>query len=171
MRPEERDAAYVWDMLSAARMARELLEGVTREAYLGERMRQLALERALELLGEAARRVSDAFQSAHPQVEWRSLVGQRNVLAHEYGVIDQERLYRTGKENVPGLIAVLETMEVVRLMAPAEVYSDSRVRELEAANRSTAAEDARVAKVLKRPRRSATSRRGSRRRPKSRPRK
>lgn len=110
MRPEERDAAHVWDMLSAARLSRELLEGVTRETYLRERMRQLALERALELLGEAARRVSDAFQSAHPEVAWRSLVGQRNVLAHEYGVINQERLYSTGKENVPGLIEVLEKM-------------------------------------------------------------
>ena len=110
MKPEERDAAHVWDMLSAARLSRELLEGVTRESYLRERMRQLALERALELLGEAARRVSDAFQSAHPEVAWRSLVGQRNVLAHEYGVIDQERLYRTGKENVPGLIEVLEKL-------------------------------------------------------------
>lgn len=108
MKPEERDAAYVWDMLSAARLARELLEGVTREAYLGDRVRQLALERVLELLGEAARRVSDAFRAAHPEVDWRGLVGQRNVLAHEYGVIDQERLYRTGKESVPGLIAALE---------------------------------------------------------------
>lgn len=108
MRPEERDAAYVWDMLSAARLARELLEGVTREAYLRDRMRQLALERVLELAGEAARRVSDAFRNADPQVDWRSLIGQRNVLAHEYGVIDQERLYRTGKEGVPGLIKVLE---------------------------------------------------------------
>ena len=108
MRPEERDAAYVWDVLSAARLARELLEGVTREAYLRDRMRQLALERALELAGEAARRVSEAFRSAHPQVDWRSLIGQRNVLAHEYGVIDQERLHRTGKESVPGLIRILE---------------------------------------------------------------
>ena len=108
MRPEECDAAYVWDMLSAARLASELLAGVSREAYLRERMRQLALERALELAGEAARRVSEAFQSAHPQVDWRRIIGQRNVLAHEYGAIDQERLYRTGKESVPGLIKVLE---------------------------------------------------------------
>ena len=108
MKPEERDAAYVWDMLSAAQLARELLQGVSREAYLGDRMRQLALERALELAGEAARRVSEAFQAAHPGIEWRRIVGQRNVLAHEYGAIDQERLYRTGTENVPGLIAALE---------------------------------------------------------------
>jgi uncharacterized protein with HEPN domain len=104
MRPEERDAAFVWDMLKAARLARELLEGTSRAAYLRDRMRQLALE----LVGEAARRVSEAFQSAHPEIDWRSIVGQRNVLAHEYGVIDQERLYRTGTESVPRLIAVLE---------------------------------------------------------------
>jgi len=108
MKPEERDAAYVWDMLKAARLARELLEGTSRAAYLRDRMRQLALERALELVGEAARRVSEAFQTAHPEIDWRSIVGQRNVLAHEYGVIDQERLYRTGTESVPRLIAVLE---------------------------------------------------------------
>lgn len=108
MRPEERDAAHLWDMLSAARLAQGLLEGTTREAYLGDRVRQLALERSLELLGEAARRVSEAFRSAHPEVAWRAIIGQRNVLAHEYGVIDQERLYRTGKESVPGLVGALE---------------------------------------------------------------
>ena len=108
MKPEERDAAYVWDMLKAARLARELLEGVSRAAYLRDRMRQLALERALELLGEAARRVSAAFQSEHAEIDWRRIIGQRNVLAHEYGAIDQERLYRTGIENLPRLIAVLE---------------------------------------------------------------
>ena len=85
MKPEERDAAYVWDTLKAARLAQELLEGTPRAAYLRDRMRQLALERALELVGEAARRVSAAFQSAHPEIDWRSIVGQRNVLAHEYG--------------------------------------------------------------------------------------
>jgi uncharacterized protein with HEPN domain len=108
MKPEERDAAYLWDMLAAARDARELLEGRSLEAYLQDRVRRLALERALELVGEPARRVTQGFQSAHPEIDWRSIVGQRNVLAHKYGVIDHERLFKTGTESVPGLIAVLE---------------------------------------------------------------
>ena len=108
MKPEERDAAYLWDMLKAARDARDLLEGRSLEAYLRDRVRRLALERALELVGEPARRVTQRFQSAHPQIDWRSIVGQRNVLAHKYGVIDHERLFKTGTESVPGLIAVLE---------------------------------------------------------------
>jgi len=108
MKPEERDAAYLWDMLKAARDARELLEGRSLEAYLQDRVRRLALERALELVGEPARRVTEGFKSAHPEIDWRSIVGQRNVLAHKYGVIDHERLFRTGTESVPGLIAALE---------------------------------------------------------------
>ena len=108
MKPEERDAAYLWDMLKAARDARDLLEGRSLEAYLQDRVRRLALERALELVGEPARRVTQGFQSAHPEIDWRSIVGQRNVLAHKYGVIDHERLFRTGTESVPGLIAALE---------------------------------------------------------------
>ena len=108
MKPEERDAAYLWDMLKAARDARDLLEGRSLEAYLQDRVRRLALERALELVGEPARRVTPGFQSAHPEIDWRSIVGQRNVLAHKYGVIDHERLFRTGTESVPGLIAALE---------------------------------------------------------------
>jgi uncharacterized protein with HEPN domain len=108
MKPEERDAAYLWDMLKAARDARELLEGRSLEAYLQDRVRRLALERALELVGEPARRVTEGFKSAHPEIDWRSIVGQRNVLAHKYGVIDHERLFKTGTESVPGLIAALE---------------------------------------------------------------
>jgi uncharacterized protein with HEPN domain len=107
MKPEERDAAYLWDMLQAARDVHELLEGRSLAEYLGDRVRRLALARALELVGEAARRVSDAFQQAHPEVEWRSIVGLRNVLAHQYGVIDHERLYRTGAESIPRLISAL----------------------------------------------------------------
>ena len=52
--------------------------------------------------------MTQKFQSAHPEIEWRSIIGLRNVLAHEYGVIDQARLYRTGTESVPRLIAALE---------------------------------------------------------------
>ena len=110
MKPEERDAAYLWDMLQAARDARELLEGRSLAKYLADRVRRLALERALELVGEAARRVSEDGQRAHPEVEWRGIVGLRNVLAHEYGAIDHERLYRTGVDSIPRLISALESI-------------------------------------------------------------
>ncbi len=64
-------------------------------------------ERCLEMIGEAARRVSSEFQEKHPEIPWREIIGQRNILAHEYGEIDYEILYRTAKEDIPALIDIL----------------------------------------------------------------
>ena len=71
-------------------------------------MRKHALERVLELLGEAARRVSEEFRGRHPQIDWRALVGQRNVLAHDYGKINHRRLYDTTRRIVPLLLVELD---------------------------------------------------------------
>ena len=64
----------------------------------------------LEVVGEAARRVSPAFQAAHPEIPWKLIIGQRNVLAHDYGEILVERLRRVAAERIPELLAQLETV-------------------------------------------------------------
>ena len=108
MRPDARDAAHLWDMLSAAREARAIVDHVTAEQFLADRLRLRALERTLELVGEAARRVTPACQAAHPEIPWRALIGQRNLLALEYGRINPALLYVAALERAPLLIALLE---------------------------------------------------------------
>jgi len=83
MPPEQRDPAYLWDMLDAARMVCQMTTGVTYDQYLANRTLQLAVERAIEIIGQAARRVSEATQNAHPEIPWRRIIAQRHVLAHE----------------------------------------------------------------------------------------
>ncbi len=90
MRPDERDAAYLWDMLNAAREAHMTVEKLAPDDFLEDWLRRRALERTLEVLGEAARKVSEEFHAAHPDIDWRGLIGQRNVLAHEYGRINHQ---------------------------------------------------------------------------------
>ncbi len=48
------------------------------------------MERSVEIIGEAARRVSETFKKVHPEIPWRSIIAQRSVLTHKYGEIDQE---------------------------------------------------------------------------------
>jgi hypothetical protein len=74
MRPEERDPGYVWDMLDAARSVREFTTGVTHDEYLGDRKLQLAVERALEIIGEAARLVSPTFKANHAENPWKEII-------------------------------------------------------------------------------------------------
>lgn len=107
MKPESRDKAYLWDMLQAADEARELCRGFTFETIEGDRRTLLALERLMELIGEAARRVSDEFQRVHPEIAWRKMIGLRNVLAHEYGRIDHRRLFIAATEDTSTLSRTL----------------------------------------------------------------
>ncbi|MEW6689983.1 MAG: HepT-like ribonuclease domain-containing protein [Pseudomonadota bacterium] len=110
MKAEDRDRAYLWDMREFAREALKLVRRINFERLEKDSMRRLALERALELLGEAARRVSADFQRGHPDLGWRDLIGQRNVLAHDYGEIDHRRLYDSARAKIPLLLAELDRM-------------------------------------------------------------
>jgi len=68
MRPDERDAACHWDMLEYSRRAVELTGRQSLPAYLYNTFQQMALERCVELIGKAARRVSMLFREAHPEL-------------------------------------------------------------------------------------------------------
>jgi uncharacterized protein with HEPN domain len=110
-----RDDAYVLDMLRFAREVMELSNGVTREEYLSNLEKRRSIERTLELIGEAARRVSGEYRTAHPEIPWREVIGQRNVLAHDYGEVSDQRVWDTARGRVPGLLRSLE-----RLVTPEE---------------------------------------------------
>jgi uncharacterized protein with HEPN domain len=110
MRGIERDAAHLWDMLDAAKRVRTFVAGVAWGAFQADELRLAAVERTLEIVGEAARRVSSAFQGAHPEIPWREIIGQRNVLAHEYGEVDPALVWKTASEDIPRLIEILEKL-------------------------------------------------------------
>ena len=108
MPPEEADRAYLWDMLSYARdIVRETADKTWEEYQTDENLR-LAIERRVEIIGEAANHVSDAFRAEHPEIPWRSIVAQRNVLAHAYGEIDDRRIWELIGSHMVALIALLE---------------------------------------------------------------
>ncbi len=83
MGPDERDAAHLWDMLQAAREVEDMIANRSMASVLEDRVRLRAIERGVELIGEAARRVSEACAANHPELPWRQMIGQRNILAHE----------------------------------------------------------------------------------------
>lgn len=66
MPPEERDRAYLWDMLDAAQAALSFVDGLSKAQAIEDEMRMAAFERKLEVLGEAARRGERGFHAAAP---------------------------------------------------------------------------------------------------------
>jgi uncharacterized protein with HEPN domain len=110
MQPEQRDVSYLWDMLDAARKVGDFTRNVTLADYSENPMLHLAVERALEIIGEAANRVSSTFQRAHPEIPWRGIVAQRNVLAHEYGDVEHALIWDLVRRQIPVLIEQLQVL-------------------------------------------------------------
>jgi uncharacterized protein with HEPN domain len=105
---DERDQALLLDMLTYAEEALSIVSGLRYETLIKNRIRVLALERALEIVGEAARNVTPARKAAIDGIPWNLIAGQRNVLAHQYGKIDHFQIFRTASEDIPRLIEVLK---------------------------------------------------------------
>lgn len=110
MPPSDRDAACLSDMHEAAFTILEFVAGLCVQQYLADRKLQLAVERLIEIIGEAARGVSQEFKAQHPEIPWNGIIGQRHVLAQDYGAIKQERIWLVASERIPEFITQLKPL-------------------------------------------------------------
>ncbi|MCY6490735.1 HepT-like ribonuclease domain-containing protein [Leptolyngbya sp. GGD] len=110
MQPSDRDFAALWDMVQAIQLIQEFIAPLSYEDYLNSRRDQMAVERGLEILGEAARRVSGAFQQAHAEIDWRNTIGLRNVIAHRYEQVQQDRIWAIVTVELNILLAQLKLL-------------------------------------------------------------
>lgn len=110
MRPEEKDTAHLWDMLKYARVARRIASGITLDRLLEDETSQLALTKALELVGESAARLSPMFYDGHPELDWRPIVALRNRLVHDYGNTRFPLLWDIVGSELPVLVPQLVAM-------------------------------------------------------------
>ena len=69
-----------------------------------------AVERRLEILGEAAGRISEEFQLLHSDIPWKEIKGIRLVLAHRYGDVNLHQLWQTLQKDIPALLPKLDVL-------------------------------------------------------------
>jgi uncharacterized protein with HEPN domain len=110
MRPEERDLSYLWDMRQATKEIVEFMLDIPYTLFEQDKKLRYAVERQLLVIGEAAANVSHEFQELHSEIPWVQIIGQRNVLAHEYGEILVERIWLTASRDLPELLNNLEKL-------------------------------------------------------------
>jgi uncharacterized protein with HEPN domain len=97
-------------MLHAAIGIVRSMTGCKLDDYLADEDLRLATERRLEVIGEAARRLSEEFRNAHPGIPWRKVVGLRNVIAHQYDDVDDTLIWNLATDEIPRLIQWLESV-------------------------------------------------------------
>jgi uncharacterized protein with HEPN domain len=105
-----RDPQYLLDIVEAAKKACSYLAGKTREEFLKDTLCQDAVIRRLEIIGEAARRLSPDSRATLPGLTWNAMIGMRNVLIHEYDDVDLYIVWDTVQKDLPMLIAIIEPL-------------------------------------------------------------
>ncbi len=110
-----RDDAYLLDMLIAAREACEFSADLSWDEFRNSSLHQHAIAKALENIGEAARKVSEETKTIHSDIPWSQIVALRHRIVHDYFRLDLVRIWEIVHEDVPDLIQKLE-----RLVPPEE---------------------------------------------------
>jgi uncharacterized protein with HEPN domain len=102
MPPEDR--IRLLHMADALETVQRFIAGRCRPDLDVDDMFRLALTRAIEVVGEAASRITPATQQSHPQVPWRALSGMRNRLIHAYFDVNRDIVWRTAEHDAPTLL-------------------------------------------------------------------
>lgn len=102
------DRVSLVDMRNYAAEAVELTEGISLDELFEDRIRQLALLKLVETVGEAANRVSEKTKQKHTTIPWPQIIGVRNRLVHGYDAVNLDILWQITRNDLPSLITELE---------------------------------------------------------------
>lgn len=114
MKPSARTSEdYLQDVCDYAEKAERFMASIpSAEALASDERTLLAVVRALEVIGEAAKHVAPAFCREHPEIPWRGMAGMRDKVIHGYFGVDAAVVWRTVKEDLP------RVREAVRSLLP-----------------------------------------------------
>jgi uncharacterized protein with HEPN domain len=104
------DWVYVGHMLDMTQKALEISAGKDRAAYDDDETLRLALTHIIQIIGEAAQRVSPEFRLSYPKVPWQEIIGMRHRIVHDYLNIDEDVIWEVLKQDLPSLAKTLQSI-------------------------------------------------------------
>ncbi len=107
---QHEDRVRILHMIDAAEAVAQFVAGRSREDLEQDRMLLFALAHAIEILGEAANKVSPEARAAASQIPWAAIVAMRNRLIHGYFDINTTIVWRTATVEVPELVPLLRAL-------------------------------------------------------------
>jgi uncharacterized protein with HEPN domain len=104
------DAALLLDMKLAAEEAIGFVDGLDLPGFVVSRLHQNAVIRSLEVIGEAAGKVSPTFRDSHPEIPWRDITAMRHRLIHGYADVRLVVVWEVVRDRLPDIVAALRPL-------------------------------------------------------------
>ncbi len=100
----ERDKSYIFDMITYSQEIIDITLSETHSSFLNNRIKRLAVERLIEIIGEAANHLSKEVIDQNSDIPWSKIIGLRNKIVHDYGEILTERIWLIATKSIPELL-------------------------------------------------------------------
>ncbi|HSK81327.1 MAG TPA: DUF86 domain-containing protein [Thermoanaerobaculia bacterium] len=104
------DREFLADILEAIRRGRMYVDGMDYDQFMADLKTQDAVVRALEVIGEAAKRLSPAVREQHASIPWKNMAGLRDKLIHDYFGVNLDIVWQIVTQELPPVALQLEQM-------------------------------------------------------------
>jgi len=109
----DRDKSYIFDMLSYSNEILEIIKNENHNSFVQNRVKRLAVERLIEIIGEAANHISLEIIEENTDIPWSKIIGLRNKIVHDYGEILTDRIWLIASKSIPELIDKLNSKKFI----------------------------------------------------------
>jgi len=100
---EKNDKAFVEHILDSINAIEEFSKDITKNQLRANRLRQSAIVREIEIIGEAAKNISAGLKNKHAEVEWKNIIGTRDKMIHHYFGVDLNIVWDIVRNDIPRL--------------------------------------------------------------------
>ena len=112
---------YLEDIVVAMRQLQSFVAGMDAAGFARDTRTLYAVTRALEIIGEASKRIPDDVRERYPAIPWRAMAGMRDRLIHAYGEVSSALVWETAANHVPALRPLVEQAIAELRRAPGSV--------------------------------------------------
>jgi uncharacterized protein with HEPN domain len=111
MRPQRAYSIYADHVREAAESALQFVAGMSFEAFAADQRTTYAAVRALEIIGEATKRLPEEIRALEPEVPWKKMAGMRDIIVHQYENVDLKVVWDTIHQDLPSLVPRMERLQ------------------------------------------------------------